>query len=472
MTTLLSALVLALGWMWAAPSEIRVPADGDLQAAIDRAKPGDTIVLAPGATYVGAFVLREKEGDDAITIRTAADPSLPGDGERITPAHAPRLAKIKSPDNRPSIRTAPRAHHWRLLWLEFPATTATLGDIIALGDGGSAQNDRALVPHHLTIDRCYVHGDPEKGQKRGIALNSASTTIVNSYVADIKAVGQDTQAIGGWNGPGPYHIENNYLEGAGENFILGGADPHIEGIIPEDVVFRRNHLAKPLAWRQEPWQVKNLFELKNARNVVVEDNLMEYVWKQAQVGYAILLTPRNQAGKAPWVTVDNVTIRRNVIRHAGGGMQIVGEDDNDGSGIARRITVVDNVFYDIDSATWGGPGAFLLLGHGARDLTIERNAVQQSGNIIMAYGGTRTNPLTMTGFVFRDNLLRHNQYGVHGQGRAVGTDTLETYFPEAIFTGNVIAGGRADRYPAGNRFVDEDEYRRLLAVRIPATASR
>ena len=57
--------------------------------------------------------------------------------------------------------------------------------------------------------------------------------------------------------------------------------------------------------------MKNLFELKNARRVLVEGNLMEYVWQEAQIGYAILLTPRNQDGKAPWVTIEDVTIRRN-----------------------------------------------------------------------------------------------------------------------------------------------------------------
>ena len=29
----------------------------------------------------------------------------------------------------------------------------------------------------------------------------------------------------GWNGPGPFLIENNYLEAAGENIMFGGNDP-------------------------------------------------------------------------------------------------------------------------------------------------------------------------------------------------------------------------------------------------------
>ena len=119
-----------------------------------------------------------------------------------------------------------------------------------------------MVPHNLVVDRCYIHGDPTVGQKRGIALNSASTTIVNSYISDIKAAGQDSQAVGGWNGPGPFVIENNYLEAAGENIMFGGSDPSIHNLVPSDVTFRRNHLSKRLDWRRSKWSVKNLFELR------------------------------------------------------------------------------------------------------------------------------------------------------------------------------------------------------------------
>ena len=316
---LMVSVVLCAGAPGAASAEtIGVPAGGDLQQAIDRARPGDTLTLAAGAVYVGNFVLPAKDGKLYITIRTAGD-GLPRPGQRVLPAHSDRLARLKSSTSEPALRTAPGAHHWRIQLLELQATAGGAGDIIRLGDGGPAQNSLSQVPHDLVVDRCYIHGDPALGQKRGIALNSASTTIVDSYISDIKAVGQDTQAIAGWNGPGPYTIENNYLEAAGENFILGGADPAIQGLIAQDVVFRRNHLAKPIAWKAGHWQVKNLFELKNARRVLVEGNLMEYVWRDAQVGYAILLTPRNQDGKAPWAAVEDITIRRNVVRHAGGG---------------------------------------------------------------------------------------------------------------------------------------------------------
>ena len=437
---------------------IVVPAGGDLQQAIERARPGDTILLAPGTTYSGNFVLPVKPGNQFITIRTATRDDVPRAGQRISPAHAPQLAKLKSPNRQPALRTAPGAHHWRLQLLEFPATEEGAGDIITLGDGSNAQRTHQDVPFELIVERCFIHGDPQKGQKRGIALNSASTVIVDSYLSDIKAKGQDAQAIAGWNGPGPYTIENNYLEASGENFLLGGADPAINGLITQDVTFRRNHLSKPVAWREEGWLVKNLLELKNARRVMIEGNLLEYSWLHGQGGYAILLTPRNQDGGAPWAAVEDVTIRANIVRHAGAGLQIIGEDSNHPSGTTRRILIVENLFYGIDASRWGGNGAFALIGDGPSDITIVHNTIYQSGNIVMAYGGDKSSPRQITGFRFRDNLVRHNLYGVHGADRAVGGDTLQAFFPGVDFRSNGIAGGDARLYPSGNLFVSEQEF--------------
>lgn len=443
-----------------AAQAIQVPEGADLQHALDRARPGDTILLRAGAVYVGNFVLPVKGGTVPITIRTAEAPGQPRPGVRVRPSHAPLLAKLRSPNRQPVVRTAAGTTHWRLELLEFLPTQGGSGDIIALGDGGSSQRTLDQVPKHLVIDRCYIHGDPVAGQKRGIALNSGATTITGSYISDIKVRGQDSQAIAGWNGPGPFIIENNYLEAAGENFLLGGADPSIDGLVPADVTFRRNHLAKPIEWRDQKWQVKNLFELKNARRVLVEGNLMEFTWQQAQVGYAIVLTPRNQDGAAPWSTVEDVTIRRNIVRHAGGGMQIIGADTTHPSGPTRRIQVSGNLFYDIDGGKWGGTGAFLLIGEGPSDVSIVGNTVRQSGNIVMAYGGSKAEPARVKGFQFRDNLILHNQYGVHGADRAPGGDSLQAFFPGAEFTSNGIGGGQARLYPGGNQFIDEREFDR------------
>ncbi len=76
-----------------APSEgiINVPAGGDLQTALNDAKPGDTILLEAGATFTGNFVLPAKSGNGYVTIRSSApDAALPPSNARITPSCTPR----------------------------------------------------------------------------------------------------------------------------------------------------------------------------------------------------------------------------------------------------------------------------------------------------------------------------------------------------------------------------------------------
>ena len=374
-----------------------------------------------------------------VTIRSSAqDSALPPANTRIDQSYAAQLAKLRSPNSGPALATAAAAHHYTLLFLEFLANYQGYGDIITLGDGSNVQNSLAMVPHDLIVDRCYVHGDVTYGQKRGIALNSASTTVANSYIAEIKAVGQDSQAVGGWNGPGPFTITNNYLEAAGENLMFGGSDPAISDLIPSDITIRHNHIAKQLAWRSQGWSVKNLFELKNAQRVVVDGNVLEYNWLSGQTGYAILMTPRNQGGNCPWCVVQQVQITNNLVRHVASGINILGTDDEHSSGTLNAITVRNNLFEDVSRANWGGDGRFMLIGAGAANVTIDHNTALQDGSSALYGYGT-----PMTGFVFTNNIVAHNQYGIAGTAM---------YFGGGAFLGGVFAGSSPAIYPTNNYY--------------------
>jgi hypothetical protein len=426
---------------------ITVRAGDDLQAALIAANPGDTILVEAGATFVGNFVLPPKSGRSYITIRSSApDSSLPGNSSRIDPSYSPRLPKLRSPNGAPVLSTSPGAHHYRLQFLEFLANPRGGGDIITLGDGSPAQNSLALVPHDLIVDRVYVHGDVTYGQKRGIALNSASTSILNSYISEIKAVGQDSQAIGGWNGPGPYEIVNNYLEAAGENLMFGGGDPAIPNLVPSDITVRRNHLSKQLIWRGQPWSVKNIFELKNAQRVIVDGNIMEYNWQAAQSGYAIVLTPRNQDGGAPWSVVQDVAFTNNIVRNVAAAINIQGSDDNYPSQEANRIVIRNNLFEKISSATYGGQGRWIMI-VGGRDITVDHNTVLLDGSSVLAAGAP-----AIQNFVFTNNIVPDNGWAIVGTDTAPGNGTIERYFPGGVFQGGVFAGTKAAGYPAGNYY--------------------
>ena len=104
------------------------------------------------------------------------------------------------------------------------------------------------------------------------------------------------------------------------------------------------------------WSVKNIFELKNARNVVVDHNVFENHWKESQAGWAIVLTPRNSGGACTWCVVEHVRFENNIVRHVAAGINLLGYDSP--PKITKQtndIKILQNLF--IMTTALGGPAS-------------------------------------------------------------------------------------------------------------------
>lgn len=433
------------------PRILRVAPSGDLQAALDAARPGDFIELPAGATYVGNFVLPYKSGRSWVAIYSSGLPRLPGPGTAMSPDHARFMARIVSPNASPAVRTAPGAHHYVLAGIEITTTSGALTDLVFLDFPGQTIEQ---IPTDIVLYRCYIHGNSTGQIRRGVALNGARLSVIGSYLSDFHHTEEDSHAIQGWNGPGPFWIVGNYLEGAGANVMFGGAGTTIPDLVPTGITIRGNRFSKPLAWREgDPsfagirWSVKNLLELKNARQVRVEGNVFEHNWPQTQHGFAIVLTPRNQSGEAPWSTVEDVVIANNLIRRSTAGINVLGWDNFRPSGQARRIVIRHNLFEGIGA--FAGPlpntGVLFLVSDGPADLVIDHNTAFQTGHPLRAATvDSRVLRWPAAGFVFTNNLVL-NDGGVAGNGTAL--QTLAAWFPGSVFARNAFVGGSPADYP-------------------------
>ncbi|HEY2067453.1 MAG TPA: Ig-like domain-containing protein [Gemmatimonadaceae bacterium] len=449
---------------------IAVPNGGDLQAAINQAKPGDVIELAAGATYSGAFVLPNKGSASGwIIIRPASGTSLPSPGTRMTPAlaQAARLPIISSVDAGNAIQTALGAHGYRIIGVEITlgsSVTRSYG-LVGFGmDKSQGQTTLASAAYNLILDRVYVHGTTTASLRRCVALNSGSAGVIDSWLSDCHDDSADAQAIGGWNGPGPFLIRNNELQGSTENIMFGGSDAGAAELSPADITVQRNHLFKPAEWIGGPWHIKNLFELKNAQRVLVEENVLEGSWPRDWDGTAVAMKSVNQdCGPVPAGTLD-VTFRRNLIRNTGSGINLDAGSSCGGPIMPMsRVLIQNNLLLGVNSTTYSGKGNGFFTGGALTDITLDHNTVTWVGAGGIAVNMDNYDHPTIR-FTLTNNIFATvGGNGVQGQATGWPGPTITHFMPDGHVAGNVFAVGTAylqgnyNSYPVGNTaLINED----------------
>lgn len=239
-------LLLVISCIASAQSTVVVPAGGNLQAAINSAPCGSTIILQAGATYTApssAFVLPAKGCTTYSVIRTSNVAQLPVD-RRVTVADRPNMARVVAIGGRGAFQIAANSTYWALIGLE--VTNQSSGteaehvqDLLGSVDGGYNRNSK---PAHFLIDRCYIHpqedglptSDPNynfRTASHGVAWNVADLTISNSRLTGFlgayrhgQNINIDSEAIAYSSGPGPLNVFNNSIDAWYAGILTGGAD--------------------------------------------------------------------------------------------------------------------------------------------------------------------------------------------------------------------------------------------------------
>jgi hypothetical protein len=480
---------------------ISVPAGGNLQAALNEAACGDTILLQAGATFsTNQYTFPAKDCDDQhwIIVRTSApDTSLPAEGTRLTPCYAGVASlpgrpvfncaspkKVVATLNYPGTGDGPvifanGANHYRLLGLEITRGAQNGQSVAALIGPETAGSMSQIV-----LDRLYIHGSPTEETRRGVDFSGgASMAVQDSYISEMhcnagkSGTCMDSQAVSGGNGNwpmGPYKIDDNYLEAAGENILLGGgAATHT----PADIEIRFNHFFKPMFWMEgQPgfsapaFIVKNHFELKNAQRVLFDSNLLEDTWGGfTQHGDSILLTPKNQdlrgENVCPICQVTDVTIRYVEISHVAGAF-VIGNGHSDSGGIplaGERYSIHDVIVEDINGTEFNGHGTFAQISTLAEPLLQDVAIAHITAfpeRVMFSVGAPDSTQIP--GFSFTDSIVAAGTSPVTSTGGGTGNcahqqlplKTISQCFAGYNFSNNAILASPLSpaEWPAGNSF--------------------
>ena len=490
---------------------IAVSAGGSLQGALNSANCGDTITIQAGAVFSGTFTLPAKSCDDQhwITIRTSApNSSLPPEGTRLTPCYAgvgslpnrPAYACTSAANVMPRILaggnqafiTASGANHYRLIGLEI---THPANMPIGQPDTLVAITDGTALPDHVIVDRCWIHGLPTAFLKRGVKIDGNDLAVIDSTVTDVHAVGTATQGILSGTGTGPLKIVNNFVEGGDSAVGFGGQGNPFGN--PTDVEIRRNHLFKPWSWQAGnpaylgyPFSAKVALESKNSNRVLIEANIMENTWgdqpggpAQGGDGSISWLGPKSQNSQCPSCDVSDVTIRYNLVRHAGGGFYIFDSTSDTGALAlqAKRYSIHDNLLDDISTVySRAGSGNGILnrfLGSSIyappANINVLHNTGLAVGAAVLSLNGTSTVPYV--GFNYSNNLESDGNYGILGCSGQLGMNVLSSCAPGYVWSSNALLGSTSSLVsPSAVGFVNYKngnggDYRLCKGPGIPAS---
>jgi hypothetical protein len=406
---------------------VLVEAGGNLQAALDA---GGHVTLAQGAAFFHGG------GYTCTTPHTI----VVGEGQNIVEG-----------DTAPGLRIPPEIDDIAVETLTITSDTHA-GLQVGRNDDGQVTLDQAPVGLRLRGVKSSGH----RG-KRTFEINAVDVEITDCEVYDCYSeAGQDSQAIWLGNCPGPVRVTGGYFEGGSENLMVGGDTMKIPNCRPTGITIIGATFVKPLSWKDAGVpKVKNLLELKDGHDVLIEDCDLSQCWKSAQDGYAFMFTP-SQGG-----SLQNIVVRNCRVRDVGGIMNITGTDASAINPQRTQISLLGGE-YRTNKTLMGGSGRFCLAGRGPEWIIVEDCTIEHEGSSFCDLADDKA-PIDRLRIV--NSSWNYGSYGIRIGGLNHG-DNSQGIIGTVEITGNTITGAHSQfksRYP-DNTYVESMSQAREVEV--------
>jgi hypothetical protein len=353
------------------PPSVRVVRAGEnLQAALDA---GGALEVEEGAQFEGSYVIPSG----------ARLSGRPGSGLRGLTA--------------PAILIMPGSRDIEIRGLD---VTSKHPEVIRIGENSDRQKAVEDAPDRVTFTDVVV---PQHRGKRVFAIHGRNVSLVECQALEAwDPAGADSQAIYIGNSPGGIVVSGGQYSAGSEVFLSGGDVTKIPNLTPTDILVERVTLFRPLSWKTDgvARKVKNIFEIKNGKNVVLRQSTLSGCWQDGQAGEAIVLTPALDGAKtSPPLRsgeVVNVSIEDVEIRDVSSVANMLGRaysayTVNPLSGVAFK-----NVRAFVNRAQFGGRGQFAIIQGEPADISVSDCTFVGDGSSTIYYAsGTVIDPVTL-----------------------------------------------------------------------------
>jgi hypothetical protein len=423
------------------------------------------VILKDGNAFTEAAIVPAIGGAGWLTIEVETMPCPAG--ERVHPDDYTTQATWVSPSNEPALQFAQNSVNIRVMGVRMDAPPFDTSAVINCGIYAALTG---AIPDSVVLDRVCIRGNDGNTASRGVRLEASNNALINSYIDNIHNT-NDCQACNLQNSPGPFLIENNYLEAATENIMAGGGGSYGPGYIPSDITIRYNLIAKPKTKIQAAgWngQCKNLFELKEGHRVLIEHNMFQGFWDDGvSQPSAFNLKAVNQDNNAAYTGTSNVVIRENVLRNVAEAFAMAGHPQNEVE-ILSRVVIRNNVVWNLNDPTWqrsdyNGNGRMFVLQQ-SYDVLIDHNTFVGARPPVVYY-----RPMcALTDYTDRTTIQNNLHVQDSGENTPVtvnaGTPTMNGALaldPNIVWRKNVLSGVgigwgnyNTTNAPAGNVFLE------------------